>query len=103
MTDAMWATLGAIGVGLLVGSVLVIIVEMVLVAVWGLSIARRARELSQRIDGERTLIQADIERLKRAIEETRALWRPFRRFLRWVNHPIVIALLGSYRRRMAAR
>jgi len=44
-----------------------------------------------------------VERLKRAIEETKALWRPYRRYLRWVRHPLVIALLGSYRRRMVAR
>ncbi|OLC26731.1 MAG: hypothetical protein AUH40_03195 [Chloroflexi bacterium 13_1_40CM_65_17] len=103
MTDSMWATLGTIGIGLLVVGVLVIIMEMVLLAVWGLAMARRARELSRRIDGERALIQADVERLKRAIEETKALWRPYRRYLRWVRHPLVIALLGSYRRRMAAR
>jgi hypothetical protein len=99
----MWATLGTIGVVLLVIGVLTIIGEMVLLAVWGLAMARRARELSQRIDGERALIEADVERLKSAIEETRALWRPYRRYLRWVQHPLVIALLGSFRRRMATR
>jgi hypothetical protein len=99
----MWAALGTIGVGLLVAGVLAIIVEMVLLAVWGLAMARRTRELNQRIAGERALVQADVERLKRAIEEARALWPPYRRVLRWVQHPLVIALLGSYRRRMTAR
>jgi hypothetical protein len=99
----MWAALGTIGVGLLVAGVLAIIVEMVLLAVWGLAMARRTRELNQRIAGERALVQADVERLKRAIEEARALWQPYRRVLRWVQHPLVIALLGSYRRRMTAR
>ena len=103
MTDAMWATLGTIGVGLLVAGVLAIIVEMVLLAVWGLAMARRARELSLRIDRERALIESDAERLKSAIEETRALWRPYRRYLRWVQHPLLLALLGSFRRRIAAR
>ena len=103
MTDAAWATLGTIGVGLLVFGMLAIIVEMVLLAVWGLAMARRTRELSERIAGERALIQADVERLKRAIEETKGLWRPYRRVLRWVRHPLVLALLGSYRRRMTAR
>jgi len=103
MTDSTWATLGTIGIWLLVVAALAIIVEMVLVAVWGLAFGRRMRELTRRVEGERAQIQADVERLKRAIEETKALWRPYRRFLRWVRHPLVLALLGSYRRRMAAR
>ncbi len=103
MTDATWAVLGTIGIWLLVAAALAIIVEVVLVAVWGLAFGRRLRELTRRVESERALIQVDVERLKRAIEETKALWRPYRRFLRWVRHPLVLALLGSYRRRMAAR
>lgn len=104
MTNATRELLGTIGVWLLVAGALAIVVEMVLLAVWGLAIGRRTRELSAGIEGERVQIQADAERLKRAIEETRALWRPYRRALRWARHPLVLALLGSYRRRrMAAR
>ena len=103
MTDATWALLGTIGIWLLVAAALAIIVELVLVAVWGLAFGRRMRELTRRVDSEREQIQADVERLKHAIEETQALWRPYRRFLHWVRHPLVLALLGSYRRRMAAR
>jgi hypothetical protein len=103
MTDATWALLGTIGIWLLVAAALAIIVELVLVAVWGFAFGRRMRELTRRVESERAQIQADVERLKRAIEETKALWRPYRRLLRWVRHPLVLALLGSYRRRMAAR
>ncbi len=95
--------LGTIGIWLVLAGVVAIIVEMVLVAVWGLAIGRRMRELTGRIDGERAQLKADVERLARAIEETKALWRPYRRVLRWLRHPLVLALLGSYRRRMAAR
>jgi hypothetical protein len=95
--------LGTIGIWLLVAGVVVIIVEMVLVAVWGLAIGRRMRELTGRMEGERAQLKADVERLARAIEETKALWQPYRRVLRWLRHPLILALLGSYRRRMAAR
>ena len=78
-------------------------------AVWppGLSqveLARRAAALSERIETERALIEADLARLRAAIEETKRLWLPYRRILRWVRHPLVIALLESYaRRRVRAR
>jgi len=103
VTDATRALLGTIGIWLLVAGALAIIAEMVLVAVWGVALGRRMRELTERIEGERAQIKADVEALARAIEETKALWQPYRRLLRRLRHPLVLALLGSYRRRMAAR
>jgi hypothetical protein len=95
--------LGTIGIWLLVAAAIAIIVELTLMAVWGLAMGRRMQALSQRLASQRAEIQADVEKLRRAIEETRVLWRPYGRILRWLRHPLVIALLGSYRRRMAAR
>jgi hypothetical protein len=103
VTPATQALLGTIGIWLLVAGVLAIVVELVLVALWGLALGRRARVLSERIESERSQIRADLERLRQAIEEMRVLWRPYRRILRWLRHPLVVALLGSYRRRMASR
>ena len=100
MTPAMLAT---IGIWLLVAAVVAIIVELTLMAVWGLAMGRRMQALSQRLASQRAEIEADMEKLRRAIEETRALWQPYGRVLRWLRHPLVLALLGSYRRRMAAR
>jgi hypothetical protein len=97
------ALLGTIGIWLLVAGVLVIFVEMAVVAVWGVAMGRRMRALAVRIESERVDLQADVARLKLAIEETRKLWQPYRRILRWLQHPLVVALLGSYRRRRAAR
>lgn len=96
-------TLSAIGIWMLVAAVLAIVVELILMAVWGLAMGRRMQALSQGLSIRRAEIQADVDKLKRAIEETRALWRPYRRALRWLRHPLVLALLGSYRRRMAMR
>jgi hypothetical protein len=88
-----------IGVWLLVVSVVAIVLEGVVAAVWAASLARRSVALSERLQSERTSIEMDLERLRAAIEETRRLWRPYRRVLRWVRHPLAIALLESYARR----
>jgi hypothetical protein len=103
VTPATEDLLGTIGIWLLVAGGLAIVVELALVAMWGLTLGRRARTLSERIESERSQIRADVDRLRQAIEEMKVLWRPYRRVLTWLRHPLVIALLGSYRRRMAAR
>jgi hypothetical protein len=96
-------TLGWAGVGLLVVAGLVIVVEIAMAAWWGLAVAKRALVLSQRLESERGLLQSDLETLRLALEETKRLWRPYRFVLRWVQHPLVIALFGSYRRRRLLR
>ena len=103
MTPATEDLLGTIGIWLLVAGGLAVVVELALVAIWGLALRRRARALSESMESERSQIRADVERLRQAIQEMKVLWRPYRRVLRWLRHPLVIALLGSYRRRMAAR
>ena len=92
---------GLVGVVLLVVSVVAIVFEMALAAAWSLKVARRTRELSERLATERAELQADLERLRTALEETKALWRPYRRVLKWARHPLAIALMESYARRRA--
>ncbi len=89
-------SLGWIGVWLLVAGVVAIVAEGVLLAVWGMAVAKRSRSLQELVETERGLIEADLKRLQEALEETRRLWRPYRRVLRWLRHPITIALLQSY-------
>ena len=101
MTEATLELLGAIGIWLLVAGAVAIILELVLVTVWGLAVARRTAVLTKMVQAEQTAVRADVERLKQAIEEMKRLWQPYRRILRWVRHPLVLALLGSYRRRWA--
>ena len=96
------STLGWIGVWLLVAGALAIVIEGVLATVWAVAVARRARVLSGRLETERGLIEADQRRLRAALEETRRLWKPYGRALRWLRHPLTIALLESYARRRAA-
>jgi len=96
-------TLGWVGVGLLIAGGLAIVVEAVVAALWGAAVARHALALSQLLQTERALLESDLERLHLALEETKRLWRPYRFVLRWLRHPLVIALLGSYRRRRLLR
>jgi hypothetical protein len=96
-------TLGWVGVGLLFVAGLSIVIESVVAAWWGMAVAKRALTLSRRLETERRLVEADLEKLRLALEETRRLWRPYRMILRWLRHPLVIALLGSYRRRWLLR
>lgn len=93
--------LTTIGVWLLVASAIAIVVEGIVAAVWTVSIAKRSRLLSEQIEAGRGLIEADLARLRTAVEETRRLWTPYRRLLRLVRHPLAIALLQSYARRRA--
>jgi hypothetical protein len=94
--------LGWVGVWLLVAGAVAIIAEGVLAAVLATSVVRRSRALSERMETERGLIEADLERLRTALEETERLWRPYRRALRLLRHPLAIALFGSLARRRAA-
>ena len=95
---------GWVGGWLLIGSGLAIVIEGVLAAMWGIRMGKSARRLAERIETERGMIESDLNRLRLAIEETRRLWKPYRSALRWLRHPLVVALLQSYaRRRSAAR
>ena len=99
----MTETIGWVGIGLLVAAGLAIVVETVVAALWGAALARRALALSERMKTERSMLEADLEKLRLALEETERLWRPYRTILRWLGHPLTIALLGSYRRRRLLR
>jgi hypothetical protein len=101
VTQATEATLGTVGLWLLAAAGLLLVVELVLMAVWGVAMSRRMLALNESMSTQRAEIQADLERLRRAIEETRVLWQPYRRVLRMLNHPVVLAVLASVRRRRA--
>lgn len=92
-----------VGVWLLTIASVVIVLECVVAGVWSVRVAMRARELSVMIAREQVAINEDLERLRLALNETKRLWQPYARVLRWLNHPLVIALFASYSRRRAAR
>jgi hypothetical protein len=90
-----------IGVWLLVAGAVAIVIEGVLAALWTFALGKRARSLAERLQAEQTLLEDDVRRLRLALEETERLWRPYGRALRWLRHPLAIALLQSYARRRA--
>ena len=94
-------TVGWIGVWLLVVCAVAIVVEGVVAILWALAMKKRTTALSEQLQTERSLIEEDVKRLRAAIEETTRLWKPYARALRWLRHPITIALLQSYSRRRA--
>ena len=97
-------SLGWIGIWLLVIGAVAVVAELALMGLWTARLARKSRRLSEQLAAEQTRLQADVEGLQAAIAETQALWQPYRRLLRWLRHPIAIALIQSYaRRRMAPR
>ena len=93
--------LGWIGVWLLVAGAVAIVIEGVLAAVWALAVGKRTRVLAERLQAEQNLLEEDVRRLRLALEETERLWRPYGRALRWLRHPLAIALMQSYARRRA--
>ncbi len=93
--------LGWIGVWLLVAGAAAIVVEGALAAVWALAVGKRTRALAEKLQAEQALLEDDVRRLRLALEEMERLWRPYGRALRWLRHPLAIALLQSYARRRA--
>ena len=90
---------GWIGIGVIIAALVAIAIEGAVAAVWSLRVAKAAELLSQRLETERAEIEADMAKLRAALEEMQRLWQPYRRALRWLQHPLVIALISSYRRR----
>lgn len=93
--------LGWAGIWLLVIGAAAVVVELALMGVWSARVARKSLLLSERMTAAQASLQGDVARLQASIAETRELWQPYHRLLRWLRHPIVIALLGSYSRRRA--
>jgi hypothetical protein len=93
-----------LGVGLLIAGAAAIVVECLLAALWTARLSRKSRLLTKRIAEDQRLLESDVAKLREAMAETVRLWQPYRRLLRYLRHPLVIALLQSYLRRgMAAR
>jgi hypothetical protein len=78
---------------------LAIVVEGALAAVWAAAVAKRTLKLTERVKTEVGMLESDLATLRLAMEETKRLWRPYRTILRWLGHPLTIALWQSYRRR----
>jgi len=94
--------LGWIGVWLLVIAAAAIVLEGALAALLSVRISRRVQSLRTRLMAEQAEFQSAVERLNGALAETQVLWQPYRRLLRWLRHPLTIALMQSFAGRRAA-
>jgi hypothetical protein len=94
---------GLIGIYLLIAAAVAIVVECVLALLWSLRIARRSKALNENLVSERANLEADVARLRMTLDEMKVLWEPYGRLFRWVQHPLVIALVQSLARRAAVR
>jgi hypothetical protein len=93
-----------IGIWLLVASLVLILFEGALAAIWSVRLSWKARAISELMASQRVVLNADVERLRASIAETHELWQPYRRLLRLLRHPLTIALMQSLARRgVAAR
>jgi hypothetical protein len=93
-----------IGIWLLVASLVLILFEGALAAIWSVRLSRKARAISELMASQRVVLNADLERLRASVAETHELWQPYRRLLRLLRHPLTIALMQSLARRgVAAR
>lgn len=93
--------MSSVGPWLLVAGGAVILVEGTISAVWSFRLIRQGRALAAMLERERGVVQSDVARLRGTLEETRRLWEPWRRALRWLRHPLVAAVLASFWRRVA--
>lgn len=93
--------LDLIGIGLLVTAFISIVIEGVITIVWSLRLARNARELSASLAAEQKSLKADVERVRASLAETQELWKPYRRVLRLLRHPLTMALMQSFAARRA--
>jgi hypothetical protein len=94
---------GLIGIYLLIAAAVVIVVEAVVAAMWTLRIARHSKALNEKLLSERANLEADLARLRMTLDEMKVLWEPYGRLFRWLQHPLVIALIQSLARRGAVR
>ncbi len=68
-----------------------------------LRLTKRLNELNLLLEDNLRLTHDELQILHQARSETRLLLGPFRKLGWWLGHPLTLALLASYRRRLATR
>jgi hypothetical protein len=96
-------TVAWVGVGMAVTGLVLVIFELVLTLPRLLRLTKRLRELNLLLEDTLRLTHDELQILHQARSETSLLLGPFRRLGRWLAHPLTLALLASYRRRLATR
>jgi len=94
---------GLIGIYVLIVAAVAIVIESALAAWWSVRIAQRSQALNEKLLSERANLEAGVARLQMTLEEMKVLWQPYGRLVRWVQHPLAIAVIQSFVRRVAVR
>ena len=94
---------GLIGIYLLIVAAVAIVIESALAAWWSVRIAQRSQALNEKLLSERANLEAGVARLQMTLKEMNVLWQPYGRLVRWVQHPLAIAVIQSFVRRVAVR
>jgi hypothetical protein len=81
----------------------VVLVELLVSVPLLLRLRSRIRQLAALLESEAAFTTAELERLRLARARMRVLVRPYRRAWKYVRHPLLVALLASYRQRRRAR
>ena len=80
---------------------LVIVVELLIAVPLVIRLRRRIAQLSGLVALDAGVAESELLRLQLALADSRRLLLPYRRLLKYLRHPLVIALLASLRRRRA--
>ena len=80
---------------------LVIVVELLIAVPLVIRLRRRVAQLSGLVALDAGVAESELLRLQLALADSRRLLLPYRRLLKYLRHPLVIALLASLRRRRA--
>ena len=91
--------LGWVGLGLLGLGLVLVVFELFLILSSVLSLRRRALELQRLVLANRVVLEAELAHLRLLASERELMAKPYRRLLRWLTHPLMVALLQSHRRR----
>lgn len=76
-----------------------ILVELALILPKALRLNRQLGTLVEALDRARVAIESDLAAVGVSHAEVQVLWKPYKRVMRWLSHPLTVALLASYRRR----
>ena len=88
-----------IGIAMVVIGLIAILIEVGLIVPRAIRLNRLLSVLIEAIDEARLAIESDLAQISASGRETHLLWKPYRRILRWLSHPLTVALFASYRRR----
>ena len=92
-----------VGGGVALAGLFLIAVEVALIVPRGIRLTKRISQLNLLLAEHLRLSGDELETLQQTRSDMHDLLGPYRRVLRWLRHPITLALLASYRRRLVRR